>query len=30
MHIPDGFLDTKTWIVMGGISAVFIELPFER
>ncbi|HHT9136697.1 MAG TPA: energy-coupling factor ABC transporter permease [Candidatus Wunengus sp. YC60] len=24
MHIPDGFLDTKTWIVMGGISAVFI------
>ena len=24
MHIPDGFLDTKTWIGMGGISALFI------
>ena len=24
MHIPDGFLDTKTWVGMGGISALFI------
>ena len=26
MHIPDGFLDTKTWIGMGGISTVFIGI----
>ncbi|OHC07790.1 MAG: cobalamin biosynthesis protein CbiM [Planctomycetes bacterium RIFOXYD2_FULL_41_16] len=26
MHIPDGFLDTKTWIGMGGISALFIGI----
>ena len=24
MHIPDGFLDTKTWVGMGCISTVFI------
>ncbi|HHT9109253.1 MAG TPA: energy-coupling factor ABC transporter permease [Candidatus Wunengus sp. YC64] len=26
MHIPDGFLDTKTWIGMGCISTVFIGI----
>lgn len=30
MHIPDGFLDTKTWIVMGGISAVFIGTAVRK
>src|SRR5574341_1734727 len=26
MHIPDGFLDTNTWIGMAGISGTFICL----
>ena len=30
MHIPDGFLDTKTWTGMGGISAVFIGVAVRR
>ncbi|MFN3533235.1 MAG: energy-coupling factor ABC transporter permease [Candidatus Brocadia sp.] len=30
MHIPDGFLDTKTWIGMGGISGVFIAIAVRK
>lgn len=30
MHIPDGFLDTRTWIGMGGVSAVFIGIAVRR
>ena len=30
MHIPDGFLDTKTWVGMGGISAVFIGTAVRK
>lgn len=30
MHIPDGFLDTKTWIGMGGISAIFIGTAVQK
>lgn len=30
MHIPDGFLDTKTWIGMNGISLVFIGIAIRK
>src|SRR3989304_5436248 len=30
MHIPDGFLDTKTWVSLGAISAGFIALSIAR
>ena len=30
MHIPDGFLDTKTWIGMGCISGVFISIAVRK
>ena len=30
MHIPDGFLDTKTWIGMGGISTAFIGIAVRK
>ncbi len=30
MHIPDGFLDTKTWIGMGGISTIFIGIAVRK
>ena len=30
MHIPDGFLDTKTWIGMGGISTAFISIAVRK
>ena len=30
MHIPDGFLDTKTWIGMGCISTVFIGVAVRQ
>lgn len=30
MHIPDGFLDTKTWIGMGGISTIFISIAVRK
>jgi cobalt/nickel transport system permease protein len=30
MHIPDGFLDTKTWVSLGVISAGFIALSVAR
>jgi cobalt/nickel transport system permease protein len=30
MHIPDGFLGTKIWIGMGGISAVFIAIAVRK
>ncbi|MCF6158795.1 MAG: cobalamin biosynthesis protein CbiM [wastewater metagenome] len=30
MHIPDGFLDTKTWIAMGGISAIFVGIAVRK
>lgn len=30
MHIPDGFLDTKTWVSLGAISAGFIALSVAR
>ena len=30
MHIPDGFLDAKTWIGMGGISTVFIGVAVRK
>lgn len=30
MHIPDGFLDTKTWIGMGGISCLFIGIAVRK
>ena len=30
MHIPDGFLYTKTWIGMAGISGAFICLSVRR
>ncbi|NUO07856.1 MAG: energy-coupling factor ABC transporter permease [Candidatus Brocadia sp.] len=30
MHIPDGFLDTKTWAVMGGISSAFIAIAVRK
>lgn len=30
MHIPDGFLDTKTWIGLGGISAVFVGTAVRK
>lgn len=30
MHIPDGFLDTKTWVGMSGISLVFIGIAIRK
>ncbi len=30
MHIPDGFLDTKTWVGMGGVSGVFIAIAVRK
>lgn len=30
MHIPDGFLDTKTWVGMGGISTIFIGIAVRK
>lgn len=30
MHIPDGFLDTKTWVGIGGISAIFIGIAVRK
>lgn len=30
MHIPDGFLDTKTWIGMGGISSLFVTIALRK
>lgn len=30
MHIPDGFLDTKTWLSLSAISAGFVALAVVR
>lgn len=30
MHIPDGFLNTKTWVFFDLLSAAFIVLSLER
>ncbi len=30
MHIPDGFLDTKTWVGMGGVSAMFLCVAVRK
>ena len=30
MHIPDGFLDTKMWVGMGGISSAFVTVAVRK
>lgn len=30
MHIPDGFLDTRTWVGMGCISAMFLSVAVRK
>ncbi len=30
MHIPDGFLDTRTWLLLDFLSAAFVVLSLER
>ena len=30
MHIPDGFLDTKMWVGMGGISSAFVTVAARK
>jgi cobalt/nickel transport system permease protein len=30
MHIPDGFLDAKTWVTMSGISAVAVAVAVRK
>lgn len=30
MHIPDGFLDTKTWVVLSGVSLGFVAIAINR
>ncbi len=30
MHIPDGFLDTKTWVSTAGISVIFLGYVINR
>ncbi|MFH1226634.1 MAG: energy-coupling factor ABC transporter permease [Planctomycetota bacterium] len=30
MHIPDGFLDTKTWVALSAVSAGFVALSIAR
>ncbi|WP_369018582.1 energy-coupling factor ABC transporter permease [Thermatribacter velox] len=30
MHIPDGFLDTKTWVTTVGVSAIFLSYGISR
>ena len=30
MHIPDGFLDTKTWVTLSAVSAGFVALSVVR
>lgn len=30
MHIPDGFLDTKTWVSLSAISGLFIAVAVTR
>lgn len=30
MHVPDGFLDTKTWIALTGISSIAIGIALNK